>query len=60
MKIKFTMSKANHDAKAAKKASAPCSQYVTDIAAAKDSAMNAYFNTPELQAIRKLIEDSEK
>ena len=38
MKIKFTMSKANHDAKAAKKASAPCSQYVTDIAAAKDAA----------------------
>ena len=54
------MSKASKDVKEAKRATAPCSQYVADIKASKDEAMTFYFNTPELQAIRTQIEEAER
>ena len=54
------MSKANKDVKEAKRASAPCAEYVADIKASKDDAMTVYFNTPELQAVRTEIEEAER
>ena len=48
LQVKYAKSKAEHEAEEKKKTTAPCSTYLTDINAAKDAAMTAYFNTPEL------------